>query len=233
MVRNNNAGFSLIELMIATTLLSVVMFSGYFAYSMYTERWQKRTDTFWELSQNAMATDMINRALHSTAPFIVAENADPTKPLMLFQGTQSQLTFVSNSPIGSSGIALINLRFHPETQVLSYREIPLDKDIYTTWPLKGVSWSQPIQLLVGLDSFQVDYYGFENLAQMIEHDDPSELTSEPIKPQWYDAHNPLERRVLPQTVRLTWEQEGQRTQLHFELPRDSSARLFAYMRVGA
>lgn len=58
--KNNVAseGFTLIELMVATSLLMIVMFSGYYAYNLYSKKWQSRVHTFWDKTEDAVALEI-------------------------------------------------------------------------------------------------------------------------------------------------------------------------------
>ena len=126
MVIKKQQGFSLIELMIATALLSMVMFSGYFAYSLYTDKWQKRTELFWQLNKNSLGLEAMSRVLEEAASVYIIKNQDENYAVM-FNGTQQSLTLVSHSPIFTSGSALVSFSLQTNKQgksQLIYKELP-------------------------------------------------------------------------------------------------------------
>ncbi len=69
--RKVTRGFTLIELMLATSLLMMVMFSGYYAYSLYSQKWQKRVQVFWHGTEQAIALDSLHKVLSSALPYMV------------------------------------------------------------------------------------------------------------------------------------------------------------------
>ena len=70
-LKTNYTGFTLIELMLATSLLMMVLFSGYYAYSLYTQKWQKRVDTFWQGTNDAIGIETVNKLLVATIPYVL------------------------------------------------------------------------------------------------------------------------------------------------------------------
>ncbi|XQF90942.1 prepilin-type N-terminal cleavage/methylation domain-containing protein [Pseudoalteromonas espejiana] len=94
-IKKGQKGFTLIELMLAMTLLMLVLFAGYYGYGLFTDKWQKRTQFYWQQTQQTLAFDAISRVFESTFPYIV--NSDNNEPAQYFSGDQNRVIFVTTS----------------------------------------------------------------------------------------------------------------------------------------
>lgn len=115
MVTNKTAkGFTLIELMLATSLLMLIMFSGYYAYSLYTQKWQKRVQVFWQGTEQSIALNTLNRMLTSINSYVVKGKGD--KACVYFFGTDNTMRFVTDFPIYSKSTAIVELEVREENE---------------------------------------------------------------------------------------------------------------------
>lgn len=237
MVKQKQQGFSLIELMIATALLSMVMFTGYFAYSLYTDKWQKRTDYFWQLNQNALGTEAIIRTLEAASVYIVKNKQDEFS--ILFEGEQTAITLVTNSGLFSNTTALIRLQTVEQEnglQSLLYSELPLSKTMLLEYPAEP-NWQYRNLLVKNITKVNFQFYGWEILQNAVKGNmDPSELSlgEKRIKQRWYTSHNLEENRLLPSKLALYFESSQQQaTHIQVDLISDSYLELIRYLRVDA
>lgn len=227
-------GFSLIELMIATALLSLVMFTGYFAYSLYTDKWQKRADHFWHLNQNALGTEAIIRTLEAASVYVVKNQDD--KYAALFTGEQTSITLVTSTGLFSNDTALINITAIEQDnglQSLLYKEMPLTKRLLLNYPVEP-SWQYQHLLIKDITKINFQFYGWQNMQNAIRGNlDGAELTpgEERIKRRWYTSHNLQDNRVLPNKLALYFENEQQQvTHLQVDLINVSYIDVIRYLR---
>lgn len=236
MVNKKQQGFSLIELMIATALLSMVMFTGYFAYSLYTDKWQKRTDYFWQLNQNALGTEAIIRTLEAASVYVIKNQKG--KFSVLFEGEQTKITLVTNSGLFSNTTALIRLQTIEQKnglQSLLYSEQPLIKSILLEYP-KEPQWQYQNILVANVNKVNFQFYGWRN-AQNAGDSTLSAIDLEPrqekVKRQWYTNHSIEENRLLPDKLALYFENQLQQpTHIQVDLVSGSYRELARYFRNG-
>lgn len=233
MVIKKQQGFSLIELMIATALLSMVMFSGYFAYSLYTDKWQKRTELFWQLNKNSLGLEAMSRVLEAASVYII-KNQDENYAVM-FNGTQQSLTLVSHSPIFTSGSALVSFSLQTNKQgksQLIYKELPLKNRMFINEPAQ-VDWQTSKVLIDDVKQLTFQYYGWESLANAFTGNlDGAELElgSIPILQRWYTQH-PLQNRIMPSKISVYIKNNNdQETQIQIDLVTSSYTNLIYYLQ---
>jgi len=228
-------GFTLIELMISTSLLMLIMFSGYYAYGLYTNNWQKRTDLFWQQTQSALAFDSINRLIESTRPYIV--KADNNLPAIYFQASHNNMLFVSHSGIFTDRLAIVELKVETidNGSAIIYRESSLDGYLLLEQS-DLIKWQHEVILLDEIQAASFSYFGWQNLEDLLKNnelDDKANLGSsfEEIKPIWYTNHQLEKYRILPNKIKLYIKhQNNNETNLELMLPENSHRALIKYLR---
>ncbi|WP_404341348.1 prepilin-type N-terminal cleavage/methylation domain-containing protein [Pseudoalteromonas mariniglutinosa] len=237
MVKQVQRGFSLIELMIATALLSMVMFTGYFAYSLYTDKWQKRADHFWQLNQNALGTEALIRVFEATSIYIIKDQNN--KFSVLFSGQQTSVTLVTNTGLYSNTTALIKLQSIEQEnglQSLIYSELPLIDTLLLEYPSE-LQWQYQNVLLTDISKVNFQFYGW----QTTENAGNSTLSAIDLEPgqqkpkrRWYTSHSIEENRILPSKLALYFENPQQQvTHVQVDLVSGSYRELVRYFRDGA
>lgn len=237
MVKNTQAGFSLIELMIATALLSMVMFTGYFAYSLYTDKWQKRAEHFWQLNKNALGTEALIRTLESASVYVVKNEKDEFS--VLFSGQEKSITLVVNTGLYSNTTALIRMQAIAQDnglQSLIYSELPLINAMLLEYP-KDPLWQYQNILLKDITKVNFQFYGW----QTMENAGNSTLSAIDLEPgqtkarrHWYNEHSINKNRILPDKLALYFENEQQQvTHIQVDLVNGSYRELARYFRKDA
>lgn len=228
-------GFSLIELMIATALLSMVMFTGYFAYSLYTDKWQKRADHFWQLNQSALGTEAIIRTLEAASVYIVRDQKEQFS--ILFEGQQTGITLVTNTGLFSNETALINIKAIDQEnglQSLLYSEMPLNNTLLLNYPIEE-NWQYQHILVNDIAKINFQFYGWETLENAVAGNlDSAELSigETRVKRRWYTEHNLPNNRLLPNKLALFFENEQQQvTHIQVDLINVSYLDLVRHLRL--
>ncbi|MFC3033084.1 prepilin-type N-terminal cleavage/methylation domain-containing protein [Pseudoalteromonas fenneropenaei] len=234
---NNQRAFTLVELLISTSIMMMVFFVGYYSYSLFSSSWGKRADAFWSVTDNGIGIEFLNRVLQSCSQYIVRGSASGNKPMYLFDGGRNYIYCVSNNGLVSSERSLIHIYHDNSSQVLVYEEHALLQDLVVNWPQKDIVWDFKITLLENVNDFNISYFGFENMTQalrlssdrqvvdLLEND--SELAS-------YSRHDPIIRQVMPLKVEVEiFQFQGERkTNLLQVFNRFSILGLVAFDQVG-
>lgn len=234
LTENKSKGFSLIELMIATSILSFIIFSGYYAYSLFSGGWEKRANYYWQTSQNAIGLEALIRALESSTPYMV--NNAQNKASTLFDGGKSELVFVSNSPIFNQGAALVQLLLVNIDGVnqLLYREKGLHKKPLLEWGNQQVEWEHSIVLISDITSLNFSYFGFVDFENAVIGYNIYEGISRGATTgllDWQDRYDMKHHRVLPTKVNVQFRTlSGKNTDLTIDLPEHTIRNVLRYMR---
>lgn len=222
-------GFTLIELMLATTLLMLVLFAGYYGYGLFTDKWQKRTQHYWQQTQQTLAFDAITRVFESTFPYIV--NSDNNEPAQYFSGDETRVIFITTSPLFSKKTSVVEFKILQQGDVysLAYNEASMNDNLLLNQS-DLITWQHQIILLENLQSISFEYYGWENLQQILS-DLVSENRESISTPSFYQQHIMEKRRVLPVSLYINLKsQSGEQSRFPVALPTQAASILADYIK---
>ena len=226
--RNN--GFTLIELMIATSLLMVVMFSGYYAYSLYSQKWQKRVQVFWHNTEQATALDSLHKVINSALPYIV--NGKDDKAVIYFKGSNNHISFISSSAIFSAEPALVQLSIEGIVGSNHYNLIYQEQSIKHNLVLDidhQAQWQYEIILLSNIADFNISYFGWQSFIDATKQLNSELLVKEDTR-SWYRNHQSNISRLLPEKVQISFTSEKGPSDFQIAFSQHSIYRLLTYLR---
>jgi general secretion pathway protein J len=181
-----NHGFTLIEIMIALTLLSMILLLLFASLHTVNRSWQSGLEKIDKNDEIRLVSDFIRRQITQTVPLLWI-NQDGRR--LVFHGEQNELTFTSTLPShrGGGGLYFMTLKVNN-----TGKSKQLDLNYYGANP--GISPFDPppvdeqthVLLLENIDAINFDYYGQDN-----PDDDP----------KWHD--NWQNKETLPKLVRLS------------------------------
>lgn len=98
-MKNKSSGFTLIELMIAVTILTMLLFTGSYVYQMLASRWDKELGSFNQSAKQTKSFILIKNLLKGIHPFIVWDKklSGEKKPSFFFIGSNDSLLSVSRA----------------------------------------------------------------------------------------------------------------------------------------
>lgn len=230
--KQKNNGFTLIELLLATSLLMVVLFAGYYGYSLYMQKWQKRTQHFWQQSEQALTFDVLSRVFESTFPYIV--NSDKNEPAQYFSGDQDRIIFISNSPLFSNETAVVEFKVlqQGDDYSLVYNEATMSKNLLLRQS-DVITWEKQVVLIEHLQSISFEYFGWESLTDVSNNfsQDESDPLAKISVPQYYQKHVMEERRILPISINIKMTaKNGEQSEFLVGLPEGAASVLVDYLK---
>lgn len=178
-------GFTLIEILIALTLFSLILVMVFSTLHSSNKSWQA-SDKQSELNdERRLVFNFIRKQLSETVPLILI---DGKKNAVIFKGEPEQAYFVSRLPAhrGGGGLHLLSLAVSKQEDdsslILRYQAITADMDLYEDHPDEDI---ETVSLINNVDSIEYAYFGQKN---------------EDKKPSWYDEWKDEER--LPRMLRI-------------------------------
>lgn len=184
-------GFTLIEVLIAMTLLSIMVVLLFTSLKTCAQSWEKGENKITEVNEVAVVYSFFHRHLSSAIPlwndFSNASGtkaADDAEKTFSFQGKKQSLQFVSSFPAsaGRSGMQLFSIQPQEEDndQVIKVSLTPF-------FPVtEGEEWQQEeVVLLKHVKYFSLSYFGID--------EDGNENV-------WQDEW--LDKAVQPQLVKI-------------------------------
>ena len=209
-------GFSLIEVMVAITILSLmsaIMFSGFqFAMTGYVES-QKRIDA---KARERVLEDMVRRQIGSlfplkpTADFVDSEGGgglaeaisgdiDPNQlalsQIPLFYGTDEAVTFITVAPlllIENPGLTVVRYGMAEDEYGVRYFGAMESRfnGLGSFQEMVDIPQGKPLPIVEAVDDLHFEYYGY----------DPESETYD-----WYDEWRGDETRSVPSAIRIYYD----------------------------
>jgi general secretion pathway protein J len=156
-------GFTLLELLVAITLLGVLMAALFGALRLGARVWETGEARLDASARLQVVQDFLRQQLGETVPLAEVEGDLGASPVMLFVGTSDSLRFVSLLPAHlGGGVSLMELTLRPPAQggapadlVLRMRPLDLTSDS----PVRPEAEERV--LMAAIESLEIAYFGAE------------------------------------------------------------------------
>ncbi len=215
-------GFTLLELLITITLLGVVMVILAQATTLSLQTWEKGTASQFANQQTSVVTDMLSQQLRSAYPLripITKEDGtqDLSKKLLVFDGNQESVAFVTTKPLGIESQAGLHLVVYylerekdsPTSQLIAAYRSVYHRKFYES-PFTD---DEKTQLLSDVTTLKLEYFDGQSGTWV-----PEWIIKDPTQPlPTVDPENPdalfplLPKTTLPSAVKLHLEQGSKRS----------------------
>lgn len=213
-------GFTLVELLIAITVLSLILAISYGFYATLSERWGKQLRGFDDAVMDLRHQNILHITLKGVIPWIVVDAAQ--SPSFFFVGDAQQLLTVSGRGVFD--------RQRPEIFRLSVvqNESGLNDLVYQAASTRNqvlsrvdqnIEFDHQMTLFRDLDRISFSYYGWQNL----------DAKSAGAGQSWYDVYSGIDRMMLPSIFLITLEKQGKRLQLFSSIEGDVERWLAPYL----
>ena len=191
-------GFSLLEMLVAIVVLSIVIGISTLAYSMMVRKWDGHLGQFDEAQAQYQRLEWLATALEDTLPYVVRDDQDQLG--FYFLGRDEGLTLVTMSPIFAVGEPAL---------VRVFRELDEDGSwqlIYEEAPFAGTLLARANQRLKfrhrlviarNLPRPVFRYFGWANIGSRLTIDDT--LGGQQ---SWFEEYDGLVRRFHPERIEL-------------------------------
>jgi general secretion pathway protein J len=184
-------GFTLIEVLIAMTLLGIMVVLLFSSMKICADSWQKGEKKISEVNETAIVYQFFQHHLSNTLP-LWNDSSDEENKMFGFQGKNQELQFVSSFPASAkkAGLQLfsLNLIRDGNEQVIQVSITPF----YPT--LDGENWrKEEVTLLRHVRSFSLSYYVID------------ETQPEP-EGNWQEEW--IDQETLPRLVKIKIERDG-------------------------
>ncbi len=172
MTRARTSGFTLIEVVIAMTLLATIMVLLYSGLTFALRSWDAGDANGRRVADRRLGENFLRREMTEMFPM---RWKDATAVKFAFEGERDHLRFVSSRPAGLSqgGLSLVSLDVQagqePRSRNLVMRRAMPDDDAVDFGPLDK---AEPSLLIANVESVQFSYFGAEG---------------DFIEPKWTDA----------------------------------------------
>lgn len=160
---NKTMGFTLIEVIIAMTLLSLILVLLFSTIFTANKSWQSTERQIAQNDELRLVGHFIQRQIAQNVPLMWI---DKNERRLIFEGKSDELSFTSTLPAhrGGGGIQLITLKVNETDDVnhldLFYRHANPD-----TSPFERSDDIEQVTLLENIDDIELSYFGQEKIGE--------------------------------------------------------------------
>ncbi|XQW85902.1 prepilin-type N-terminal cleavage/methylation domain-containing protein [Thalassotalea piscium] len=217
-------GFTLIELMISISILTLLLLTGSFVYSMLYSRWDKQLGSFSESARIAKNVEITQRVLEGVHPFVVVDRTK--RPAFFFIGGEDSLLSVSYSGVFSGEFPEIFRITSVKNQNGKFDLLYQAKSVENFILLRtdqDISFDHQLTLFKDLDSVQFSYLGWQDYKVK-----SSRFTSG-VKMIRSNRYSGIDSQIMPNKYSLTIVQSGKSLTIPVELDNQTERWLSPYL----
>lgn len=201
--KHANAGFTLIELMIAISILTLLLFTGAYSYSLMSERWNKELGQFSNTAKTAKHLELLQRLVEGVQPYVVVD--DKKMPSLFFIGHKTSLLAVSRAGLFSGEYPEIFRLTTVEKEngkVDFIYQSASTKNSLLTGTNQEIVFNKKLVLFSDLDQVTFSYYGWSHLYVKNSDDINKKM------PLWYNQYSGIDNQLMPEKYNITLIKEG-------------------------
>ncbi|MCX7068193.1 MAG: prepilin-type N-terminal cleavage/methylation domain-containing protein [Methylococcales bacterium] len=193
-MNKSNSGFTLIEVLIAMSLLSIMVVLLFGSLKICADSWHKGESKITKVNEVAVVYNFFQQYLAIAKPLVKeSKNTSDLQASLSFQGKSQSLQFVSSFPasVGRLGLQLfsIELKKEDDEQIIKVTITPF----FSTE--SNQDQKEEVVLLKKVGDFAFSYFG---------SDDSGDISSG----SWHDEW--LDKNALPRLVKITIKQDNEK-----------------------
>ena len=210
-------GFSLVELLVAITILSMTILISNQAFSFFMQRWNGELGRFNNELALIKTSILVSETLNSIVPYLV--NLPDGSKGFYFEGNRNGFVAVSQQSIADpETAAVVRLSAVQDKQglfTLLYEEWPMQHDILKAHN-QFIPFSVPIVIQSGLKDIRFQYFG-ESVANNNDLTSLDEDSQNRNVKKWYDNYNGLDTLRQPLKIEIFYQKEELTKRSYIEL----------------
>lgn len=191
-------GFSLLEMLVAITVLSMVIGISTYAYSLFMRQWDGHLGRFDEAQAQYQRLDWLASALEDTLPYIVRDDNGVLG--FYFLGREEGLTAVTMSPIFDIGEpALIRVFREADDSGawrLVYEEAPFAGNLLARADQR-MDFRHRLIIARNVPHLKFRYFGWADLQTRMSFGEALN-----VRRSWFDEFDGLQRQFHPEKIEL-------------------------------
>jgi prepilin-type N-terminal cleavage/methylation domain-containing protein len=200
----NDKGFTLIELMISISILSLLLYTGSYMYSTLANRWDREIGEFNQHFEQSRSLILLQELLSGVMPFVIRDTQQADIPTMFFVGAEDSLLAVSRGGIVNSA--------YPEIFRLSAVQNDNDKFdlVYQSTSTKNIVLLNTVQeiefehrfmLIENAEDIKFRYFGWPSFQ--VKNQSTEENASELEQSRWFNNYSGVDKQLNPEQIAVS------------------------------
>jgi general secretion pathway protein J len=193
-------GFTLLELILSISILSVVLVTIYGTLSMGSRAWEKGERDIEKIQRERVVMNLLSREIKSIFPYkVTPSERDTHKEFYAFEGKKDSISFVSTAPLKGEkgGLSWLTFWVEDDEGLVVVERDALRADIFEE--KESIDKDEMEVLDQQVTAIRFEYYQLK-----------SGKTEGEGEGEWEEKWDAEKERALPSAVRveLTFEEEG-------------------------
>ncbi|GHF80855.1 prepilin-type N-terminal cleavage/methylation domain-containing protein [Thalassotalea marina] len=191
----NQSGFTLVELMISLAILSLLLVTGSYSYSMMSERWNKELGHFEQTISMGKKFDILSHLLEGVYPHVVVDSNN--EPSFFFIGGEDSLLAVSHYSLDNDGYPTV-FRLTSIERSSGKFELVLQtvstKNFLLVGTAQKIRFDRTIKLFEQLDKISLTYFGWTHLF------DKNSTSVNALNRRWHSTYSGINSKLVPESL---------------------------------
>lgn len=193
-------GFTLVELLISMTILSMIMLLGSWSFSLFTSKWEGRLGYFSQSVSQAKDLILLSDITSGIVPFVYLNRKLPQYYFSVARHTFKGITQNSIFHPDSTVAFQLIIEANPDgTEQLLYQESELGR---VDLSASEVRYTHEKILIQNASNIRFRVKGWDSLRQKMASSDA--LSASSTSAYWRDSYNAGISNVMPDAISILW-----------------------------
>lgn len=215
---DKQSGFSLVEVLIAMTILMMVLFIGTMAYRTYSVYWQKELGDFNAHLAEMKGITNVHHIIRNIKPMVL--KGGKLGGYVYFEGGDSVIRAIANEAFtDENAAAAFELKIVNNQSIggvrVEYREYAITSNPVIEQKDIG-SYGQKTILLSGFEDIRFEYFGWPSYADYNAFENP-ESQIQPNPKTWFGLYSGQDTLMSPEAVKLRLKRNGNWSEINIPL----------------
>ncbi len=228
MLTKDSHGFTLIEVMVTTIILTIIVSLSFFSTTFYLNEWQHNRLGDTSAIQGFRMQRLLHAAVESAWEYFVSDPANETigNYYPYFKGQVDSIAFVTTSPVFTKNTtAAVRIRLvsdkNATTTNLIYEEESLDKK-YIRYYDDIINYLHTFTIPIPGSDIKFRYYGFKELQFLPDQERIEEILS------WQATFDGKKKQTLPEIIEVVRQSNVEKTIYSFVVQARNYSKIGLY-----
>lgn len=229
MMNRQQSGFTLVELLISTALLSLILFVASYSFSLFAGNWGKELGRYEQTAKFTRNIELVRRVFAGTVPLLVDRGEGNQKSALFLDGKVQSLRAASRYGVSTSDSVIYQLSIESTeegVEQLVYQEVASNKVLLDSYE-QEVAFTFRLVLLEDVSAIAFNYFGWKDSQAKSLQQSGMGIASK----LWQQSFNAKENKLFPESMSLsviynTVQADEQKLLLTASLPSDAERIMF-------
>jgi prepilin-type N-terminal cleavage/methylation domain-containing protein len=200
-MNKSQSGFTLVELLISTALLSLILFVASYSFSLFAGSWGKELGRYEQTAKFTRNIELVRRVFASTIPLLVDRGDGTQNSALYLDGRKQFLRAASRYGVFTTDSVIYQLSLESTNEggeQLIYQEVASNQVLLDSYE-QAITFSNKLVLLDSVSQVVFSYFGWENSQQKSVQQSGMGIASK----VWQESFNAKEKQLFPESMKVS------------------------------